>query len=171
MLVVRVDDGGPRGDVIVVADVPLRDIHQVVVADAMRSVGHAGQAEIGAVREHRGQERRPVRRRAAGAQMREAIGEAGPGIDIVQQLSDADPRQHAVEPDRQVARRFRHGGLHAGDVKRAVLDLDAIELAACGPRHHEIQALVQCRGAVFHEPRGIGLLADAEASPRFGVTP
>jgi len=33
MLVVCVDDGGPRGDVVVVADVPLRHIHQVVVAD------------------------------------------------------------------------------------------------------------------------------------------
>ena len=35
VLVVRVDDGGPRGDVIVVTDVPLRHIHQVVVADAV----------------------------------------------------------------------------------------------------------------------------------------
>jgi hypothetical protein len=59
-------------------------IHEVVVADAVRGVSHAGQAEIGAVREHRGQERRLVRRRVAGAQMCEAISKAGPGIDVAQ---------------------------------------------------------------------------------------
>ena len=149
MLVVRVDDGGPRGDVVVVADVPLRHIDQVVVADAVRRVGHAGETKIGAVREHRGQECRLVRCRVAGAQMREAIGEASPGIDVAQELGDAHPRQHAVEPDRQIARRFRHGRLHACDVERAVLDLDAVEFAARGPRHHEVQPLVQRRGAAF----------------------
>jgi len=35
MLVVRVDDGGPRGDVVVVAEVPLRHIHQMEIADAV----------------------------------------------------------------------------------------------------------------------------------------
>jgi hypothetical protein len=66
MLVVRVGDGGACGDVIVVADMPLRYVHEVMVADAVRCIGHAGQAEIGAVREHRGEQRRLVRRRAAG---------------------------------------------------------------------------------------------------------
>ena len=160
--------GGPRGDVIVVADVPLRHIHQVVVADAVRRVGHTSQAEIGAVREHRGQERRLVRRRVAGAQMREAIGEAGPGIDIAQELGDAHPRQHAVEPDRQVARRLRHRRLHARDVERAVFDLDAVEIAARGSRHHDVQLLMQRRSPGLHELGRIGLLADAEVPPRFG---
>ena len=67
MLVVHVDDGGARGDVIVVPDMPLRHVHEVVVADAVRRIGHTGQAEISAVREHRGEQRRLVRRRAAGA--------------------------------------------------------------------------------------------------------
>jgi len=33
MLVVRVDDRGARGDVVVFADAPRRDVDQVVVAD------------------------------------------------------------------------------------------------------------------------------------------
>ncbi|HTW71792.1 MAG TPA: hypothetical protein VME47_18045 [Acetobacteraceae bacterium] len=45
--------------------------------------------------------------------MHEAVGKAGPGIDIAEDLDDANTQQHAIEPDRQVARRFRHDGLHA----------------------------------------------------------
>jgi hypothetical protein len=168
MLVMRVDDGGACGDVIVVADVPLRHIHEVVVADAARGVGHAGQAEIGAVREHRDQKCRLVRRRVAGAQMREAIGKAGPGIDVAQELGDAHPRQHAVEADRQVARRFWDRRLHARDIERAVFDLDAVELAACGSRHHDVQLIMQLCSSELHEPGRIGILANAEVPPRVG---
>ena len=35
VFVVRIDDGGTPGDIIVVADVPLRDVDQVVMAQAM----------------------------------------------------------------------------------------------------------------------------------------
>ena len=51
MPVVRVDDGGTGGDVVVVADVPLRDVDEMMIAEAARRVGHAGEAEIGAVGE------------------------------------------------------------------------------------------------------------------------
>jgi len=35
VFVVSIDDGGTPGDIVVVADVPLRDVDQVVIAQAM----------------------------------------------------------------------------------------------------------------------------------------
>ena len=133
MAVVGVDDGGAGGDVVVVADVPLRHVDEMVVAEAARRIGHAGEAEIGAVGEHRRQQRRLVGGRIAGAQMREPVGKAGPRIDIAQHLGDPHPRQHPVQPERQIARRLRNGRRGAGDEELAVLDLDAVEFAARGP--------------------------------------
>jgi len=69
--VVRVDDGGAGGDVVVVADVPLRHVDEVMVAEASRRVGHTGEAQIGAVGEHGRQQRRFVGGGNAGTQMQE----------------------------------------------------------------------------------------------------
>jgi hypothetical protein len=80
--VVRVDDGSTGGDVIVIADVPLRHVDEVKIAEASRRIGHAGEAKIRAVGEHRRQQRRFVGGGIAGAQMHEPIGESGPPIDI-----------------------------------------------------------------------------------------
>lgn len=146
----------------------MRHVDQVVVTEAVRRIGHAGEAEISAVREHRGQQGWLVCRRVAGAQMREAIGESGPGIDIAQDFGDAHPRQHPVQSDGQVARRFRHRRLHPGDVEIAFFDLDAIEFAACRPRHYEIQPLMQRRPAIAHVAVGIDLLIDADVARGFG---
>ena len=100
--------------------------------------------------------------------MREAVRESRPCIDVAQHLGDAHPRQHTVEPDRQIACRLRNGRLHAGDVERAVFDLDAVEFAVRGPLHHEVQPLMQRRGPGLHEPGGIGLLTDAGIPRSFG---
>ena len=132
-----VDDGGAGGDVVVVADVPLRHVDQMMVAEAARRVGHAGEAEIGAVGEHRRQQRRFVGGRIAGAQMREPVGESGPRIDIAQHLGDPHPRQHSVQPQGQIARAPRDGGRGAGDEEFAILDLDPVEFAARGAVGHE----------------------------------
>src|SRR6516164_1438910 len=68
-------------------------------------------------------------------------------------------------PDRQIARRLRHGRFHAGDIEHAVLDLDTVEFAAPSSRHDEIKPFMKRRGARLHKAAGIGLLADA-AVPR-----
>jgi hypothetical protein len=47
MPVVRVDDGGAGDDVVVVADVPLRHVDEVMVAEPPRRVGHAGDRSSG----------------------------------------------------------------------------------------------------------------------------
>jgi len=51
---------------------------------------------------------------------------------------------------------------------RAILDLDAIELAAPGSRHHDVQLLMQRRSPGLDELARIGLLGDAEVPSRFG---
>jgi hypothetical protein len=55
MSVMGVDNGGACGDVVVVADVPLRHVDEMMIAEATRRIGHAREAEIGAVGEHRRQ--------------------------------------------------------------------------------------------------------------------
>ena len=62
--------------------------------------------EIGGVGEHgRHQGARVVRRRA-GAQMREAIGEARPAVNFGEKFGDAQTRQHGVEPANDHVGRF-----------------------------------------------------------------
>ena len=67
---------------------------------------HACKAEIGGVGEHGGHQGARVIRRRAGAQMREAIGEARPAMDFREQFGDAQARQHGVETAHE-----RVGGL------------------------------------------------------------
>lgn len=105
-----------RGGVIVVADVPLRDVDQMVVAVAARGIRHAREAEIGAIGKNGREQCRLVGRRIAGAQMGEAVGEPGPGIDLGQNLGDPHPGQQAVEPVGQRTHGVRNGWLDASDV-------------------------------------------------------
>ena len=49
--VMDVDDGGPSGNVVVVADMPLRHVDEMMVAEAARCVGHTSQAKVGAIGE------------------------------------------------------------------------------------------------------------------------
>lgn len=100
---VRVDDGGTGGDIIVIANVPLGHIDQVVIAEATRGISHASQTKIGAIGQHRRQQGSFVGGRIAGAQMHELIREPGPGIDLAQNFGDPHSRQHAVQPQRQIA--------------------------------------------------------------------
>ena len=157
----RVDDRGAGGDIVVVADVPLRHVDQMEIAEAARRVGHAGEAEVGAVGENRRQQRRYIGGRIAGAQMGEPVGEAGPAVDVAQDLGDPHTRQHAVQSQGQVARGVGNDRRGAGDVELAVLDLDPVEFAARGPVGNEVQAFVQYRGAAGDIAVGIGLAADA----------
>jgi len=84
----------------------------------------------------RGQQRRFVDGRIAGAQMRETIGKSGPAVDIAQNLGDPRARQHAIQPNGEVARGVRDGRFEPGDVELAVFDLDAVEFAARGACGH-----------------------------------
>ena len=93
--------------------------------------------------------------------MDEPVREPGPRIDIAEHFGDAHPRQHPVQPQRQIARRLRHGGRGAGDEQLAVLDLDAVEFAALGAFGHERQTLAQCGRPGRDVAAGIGLAVDS----------
>jgi hypothetical protein len=72
--------------------------------------------------------------------MGEAIGKSGPPVDFTQNLGDPCARQHAVQPNGKLPCSVRDGRLVPGDVEFAILDLDAIEFAACSPGCHKAQA-------------------------------
>ena len=163
-----VDDGGASGDIVVVADVPLRHVDQMVVAQTVRCVGHAGKTKIGAVRQDCGQQRRFVRRQIASTQMGEPIGIPGPAIDIAENLGDTHPWQHRVQPDGQIARGIGYRWLGPGYVQRAILDLNTVKVAARRPRHHEVQPVMQRCGTVVQVAGGIGLLIDTDVACGFG---
>ena len=102
-----VDQTSERGLIGFVAHMPFGDPEQPGMAESPGAAGHAREAEIGGVGEHgRHQGSRIVRRRA-GAQMREAIGEARPAVDFGEQLGDAQTRQHGVEPADERCPRLR----------------------------------------------------------------
>jgi hypothetical protein len=90
---------------------PLRHVHQVMVPDPTRRVGHASKAEIGAIGQDRCQQRRCVIGGVAGTQVSEAAGKSGPTIDVTQDLVDPCPRQHPIQPNSKLARSVRNGRL------------------------------------------------------------
>jgi hypothetical protein len=61
MSVLRVDDRGTGADIILVADVPSRDVDQMEIAETTRRVRHAGESEIGAI------DAQPITRKVAPA--------------------------------------------------------------------------------------------------------
>ena len=103
MLVGRVDNSGAGGDVVVVAVVPLRHVDEVMVAKAARLIGHAGEAQIGAVGEHRRQQGRFVAGGIAGSQMHESVRESGPFIDIAQNLGGPCVWQPSIQSKSKIA--------------------------------------------------------------------
>ncbi len=160
MFVMRVDDRGARGDVVVVVDVPLRDVDQVMVGQAVRGVGHARQTQVRAVGQDGSEQRRLVGGRVACAQMGEAVGEPCPGIDVSQDLGDAHARQQAFQARCKQARRLRRRRFGARDVEFSCLDLHAIQFAARGTGRDKLQALVQQRSARRDIAIGVGLAVD-----------
>jgi len=162
MPMVRLDDDGAARGVIVLVDVPLRHVDQVMVAQATGRTGHARQAKVGAIGQEGGKQGRQVGGRVAGAQMGEAGGEPRGQRDILHNLGDAHPRQHAVEASGHEPRGVGHRWLGACDVEGAVLDLDAVQLAARGAGSHELQALVQQAGPGRDVALGVSFAGNAD---------
>ena len=120
-----------------------------------------GQTEAGAVGENRRQERWDIGRWVAGAQMREAVGEAGPAVDVTQHLGDPHTRQHTVQSQGQIARGIRNERWNPGDVEFSVFDLDAVEFTTRGQVGNKIEAFVQHCSTSRDVAGRIGLTADA----------
>ncbi len=98
----RVDNSGAGGDVVVVVDVPLRHVDEVMVAKAARPIGHEGEAQIGAVGEHRRQQGRFVASGIPGSQMHESVRESGPSIDIAQNFGGPCVWQPSIQSKSEI---------------------------------------------------------------------
>ena len=72
------------------------------MAENLRAAGHSGEPEIGGVGEQRRHQRDVVLGRRSGAQMTEPLGESCPTMHFGEKLGDAQTRQHAVEPPRDI---------------------------------------------------------------------
>lgn len=64
--------------------------------------------------------------------MRESVGEAGPAVEVAQNLGDPRTRQHAVQSQGQVVRGIGNDQGNTGDVELAVLNFDTVQFAARG---------------------------------------
>ncbi len=135
---VRLDNDGAAGSVVVFVNVPLRHVDQVVVAQAAGRIGHARQAKVGAVCQEGGKQGRQVGGRVVSAQVGEAGGKPRGLRNILYDLGHTNPWQHAIEASGQQARSVGHRWLGARDVEEAVLNLDAVQLAACGASSYEL---------------------------------
>jgi hypothetical protein len=87
-------------------------------------LSHSSEAEIDAVGQYGGKQGRVVLGRPTAALVREAFREAGPGVYLEQQISDAHARQGVIRLPLQ------HVGLRWGDrtqrrdLQRAVVQVD-----------------------------------------------
>jgi len=93
----RVDQTGQRFGVGCFTDMPIVNQGELAQRSAATCLRHPGQAEIDAVGEHTGEQRGLVLAGAPGAPMREALGKAGPALDVEQDIGDADTRQADIE--------------------------------------------------------------------------
>ena len=72
------------------------------MAENLRAAGHPGEPEIGGVGEQRRHQRHAVLGRRSRAQMTEPIGKSCPAMHFGEKLGDAQTRQHAIEPPRDI---------------------------------------------------------------------
>lgn len=103
--VLRVHQPRQGYTIAVLAQMPCRQPAELALRHQSARLGHAGVTEIGRVGEDGRQDRTRIVVCPAGSQMREAAGEAGPAIDIGEQIGDPDRGQMRVEW-RQCAFRF-----------------------------------------------------------------
>ncbi len=92
--------------------------------------------------------------------MDEAVGEAGPSVDIGHNLGDANPRDRRIQLLGKQARGLWDDRFAPSDVELAVLDLHTVEFAACGTGGDEGQSLVHDGGAIGDVAVRIGFAPD-----------
>ena len=72
------------------------------MAENLGAASHSGEPEIGGVGEQRRHQRHAIFGRRSRAQMTESIGEPCPAMHFGEKLGDAQTRQHAIEPPRDI---------------------------------------------------------------------
>ena len=145
----RVDNDRQRLAVGLLAQVPAGRPGELPVAGHVAGLGHAGEAEVGRVGEHGREHDPPVVGGQVRAQVGEAAAEAGPSIDLCEQLGDAHSGEQAIEPLRQVFGGFRCNGLERGDTQVGAGDPDVFQAVLRGGRLHPIEAPLELRLALL----------------------
>lgn len=115
----------------------------MLVAGDGTGLGHAGEAEIGGIRQHRGEHHPAVIRRQIGPEMGEAVAEPGPACDLIEKVGNADPRQQSVKPGGQRLGCFRCDRLKRRDLERRAADPDILQLVLASLVGNPAQPLVK----------------------------
>jgi len=131
--------------------VPVRCPGELAEAGDAARLGHAREAEIEPVGKQPGHQDAAVGRALTGAQMGEAVREAGPARHLGQQIGDADARQHGVEPVGQCLGLRRCRFLDRRDLQHAIGDRHLRQPAGSGLGINRLQPLVQQRLAAGDE--------------------
>ena len=90
-----VDENGVRRRVTFLANMPVVRPGELAHRQSGRDIRHSGKAEIDAVRQDGGEERKLVVGRPTAAQMGKGVRKFRSGVNLEQKVSDADRRQTA----------------------------------------------------------------------------
>lgn len=139
---VHVDQAAQRLDVGGLGDVPVVHEREAAQARAAARVGHAGEAEVDAVCQQAGEQRRAVVAGTARPTVGEALRKASPGVDVHEHVRDAGARQAVVERAPEHLDRGRRHGARRGDGQARGLETDVRQLAGpCAGRDDDGQLL------------------------------
>ncbi|KFG69582.1 hypothetical protein JH26_09655 [Microvirga sp. BSC39] len=101
-------------------------------SDAFRSCGHVFGTEIGGDRPFPGQHGRNALRRFLGADVREAIGNSGPGMNLHQEIRNLDQRVHVAKLPLQLLGGDRYIAGQGSDNELPRIEPNTFELAIAG---------------------------------------
>jgi hypothetical protein len=138
---VRVDDARQRVRIALLAHMPVMGPGELAQAGPTDRLGHPREAKIDAIGENGGEKDGPVLGGHAAALVGERGREAGPVVDLQQQIGDLDPWQEIVGGGPKRLRLVRGVGLQGPDLQDAILNGDVLQSsgdAACGDIDHRL---------------------------------
>ena len=97
----------------------------------------------------------------SGAQIREGVKEACLGIDVPQQVSDADARHQDIDGVVKAFGGGRRDRIVRGDLEAAAFETHALDMAAEEPFAHFVQPLAQRLAPAFQPRQPVGLQSPA----------
>ena len=118
----RLDQPREGQGVAFLAHVPVVRPGELAQAGTPAGLRHPGQAQVDAVGQHRGEQRRPVVGGPATALVGEALRESGPAIYLQQHVGDLGPRHQVVGVLRKPPRLGWLLGLQRGDPQAALVE-------------------------------------------------
>ena len=121
----------------------------MIASYSLAGIGHTRQTEIGGVGEDRRQKRVFIRAPLAGAQIREGGQEPSVARDFVENFRDSSPRHHVVDALCEFLGVWRGVGPNRCDTELAVVQRDAIELAAAQQLRKAFQPPVKLLTTAF----------------------